>query len=125
MSEQTIDEKGNSTRDMVFNGPTHTFHGRTTMTLREVIAENMKEFEEMFKPKEVFIPCEGVGDNNGFWEMEQKTITQKDISDHLLLSQRKVLEVVRAWAGDRVPTDFIDFQKDLITFLDEGLSEGR
>ena len=50
-TKQTFDEKGNSTRDVVFDGPTHTFQGRTSPTLREL----MEEFDARFAYNDVWL----------------------------------------------------------------------
>ena len=67
------------------------------MTLTQKIIE---EFKEKFsKPELKRVECEGVGDNNGFYEFTPKIITVENIEDFLLSSLHKVateaIEAVR------------------------------
>ncbi len=45
--------------------------------------KKLEEFDEKFLPKTKRIECEGVGDNNGFYEMEMKTVSLEDIKSFI------------------------------------------
>lgn len=122
MSEQKFDEKGNSTRDMVFNGPTHTFHGRTTMTLQEVIAKNIEEFEiEGQKILKAYPDAEDYSRNFGTDYIKWK----KAMAKFHLFSQLRVIEAVKAWSDKNTGWDGrgykVIYKSDLFSFLDKGL----
>ena len=77
----------------------------------------IEEFKEKFsKPELKRVECEGVGDNNGFYEFTPKIITVENIEDFLLSSLHQVateaIEAVRLELKTK-DTEVILLNKDI------------
>ena len=63
-----------------------------TKNLSQLQNEAMERFEKLKNGEMTRVECEGVGDNNGFYEIKKKQVTWNDVEDFLKIELTQIVK---------------------------------